>query len=74
MPLSPGTLVSHFRVISLLGRGGMGEVYHAIDSNLGRPVALKVLSQEFIRSDEAVQRFILSRGSVTSNVVAIDGF
>jgi serine/threonine protein kinase len=36
----------------------MGEVYHAVDSNLARPVALKILTEQFIRSEESVQRFI----------------
>ena len=56
--LSPGTVVSHYRITSVLGVGGMGEVYHAVDSNLARPVALKILTEQFIRSEEAVQRFI----------------
>ena len=56
--LAPGTLVSHYRIVSMLGMGGMGEVYHAVDMNLSRPVALKILSQQFMRSDEAVQRFV----------------
>lgn len=58
MPLSNGTLISHYQILSLLGRGGMGEVYEAMDANLSRRVALKILSPQFIRSDEAVQRFI----------------
>ena len=58
MPLSNGTLVSHYQILSLLGRGGMGEVYEAMDTNLSRRVALKILSQQFASSDEAVQRFI----------------
>ncbi len=56
--LSAGTMVSQFRIVSLLGMGGMGEVYHAVDTNLSRPIALKILSHQFIRSDEAVQRFV----------------
>ena len=38
--LPAGTQVAHYRIVSTLGQGGMGEVYHAVDANLGRPVAL----------------------------------
>ncbi len=41
--LSPGDVVDHFKVVRLLGRGGIGEVYLARDTKLGRRVALKVL-------------------------------
>jgi len=58
MPLSAGTLISHYQILSLLGRGGMGEVYEAVDTNLSRKVAVKILAPQFVRSDEAVQRFI----------------
>ena len=58
MPLSPGTRISHYEILSTLGRGGMGEVYAALDTNLARRVALKILSPQFIKSDEAVQRFV----------------
>ena len=43
MPLSPGSRLGVFEVISIIGRGGMGEVYRARDTRLARDVALKIL-------------------------------
>jgi len=57
MPLSPGDKLGHFEVLSLLGRGGMGEVYRARDTKLKRDVALKVLPDAFARDPERMARF-----------------
>ncbi len=43
MPLNPGTRLGPFEVVALIGAGGMGEVYRARDSRLGRDIAVKVL-------------------------------
>ena len=51
------TELSHFRVKSKIGAGGMGEVYRATDTKLGREVALKVLPEGFSRDADRLARF-----------------
>ena len=55
--LRPGLLLSRFELISILGRGGMGEVWRARDRRLGRDVAIKVLPEELGREPDRVARF-----------------
>src|SRR5579872_5799124 len=57
MPLSVGDKLGHYEVISLLGKGGMGEVYRARDTTLKRDVALKVLPAELSSEPERIARF-----------------
>ena len=54
----PGTLVAErYRITSLIGRGGMGEVYRATDLKLGQPVALKFLPEALSKDERSLQRF-----------------
>ena len=56
--MKPGTLISHYRIISRIGAGGMGEVYLANDSELGRNVALKVLPADVVSDQQRMSRFV----------------
>ena len=57
MSLVAGNRVGPYEVLSLLGAGGMAQVYRARDTRLGRDVALKVVSEALIASPELVRRF-----------------
>src|SRR5262245_33627028 len=57
MSLAPGLHVGPYEVTAKIGVGGMGEVWRATDTNLGRQVAIKVLPDAFARDAERVARF-----------------
>src|SRR6185503_7961915 len=73
--LKRGQYVGHYQVVSLLGEGGMGEVYLAHDVRLGRHVALKLLPVKFTLDADRVERFKQEARAVSAlnhpNIVTI---
>jgi serine/threonine-protein kinase len=57
MPLGIGTRLGPYEIVSPIGAGGMGEVYRARDTKLGRDVALKILPESFVHDPDRVARF-----------------
>ena len=78
MQLTPGTRVGVYEVIALIGAGGMGEVYRARDTRLGRDVALKILTGAATGDPERQARFEREARAVAAlshpNIVAIYSF
>src|SRR5690242_3413637 len=58
MPLAPGTRLGPYEILTLIGAGGMGEVYCARDTRLDRPVALKICAEQFSERFEREARAI----------------
>ncbi len=78
MPLHRGTPLGIYEVLGAIGAGGMGEVYRARDTKLGREVALKVLPEGFAADPERLGRFEREAKLLASlnhpNIAAIHGF
>jgi eukaryotic-like serine/threonine-protein kinase len=66
MPLAPGTKLGPYEIQSLLGAGGMGEVYRARDTRLGRTVAIKVLPSHLSINPELKERFEREARTISS--------
>src|SRR5690242_1637366 len=55
--VSPPQTIAHYRMIAKIGEGGMGEVYRALDTKLGREVAIKIIPETFARDADRMMRF-----------------
>jgi serine/threonine-protein kinase len=78
LTLEAGTRLGSYEISSLLGKGGMGEVYRARDAKLGREVAIKVLPEEVAADPERLSRFEREARMLASlnhpNVATLHGF
>ncbi len=78
MTIAPGSRLGPYEVISLLGAGGMGEVYRARDTRLGREVAVKVLPPAFSADPERLRRFEIEARAASAlnhpNIVTVHDF
>ena len=76
--MQSGTQLGHYEILSALGKGGMGEVWRARDSKLGREVAIKTLPEEFAKDEQRLARFEREAKLLASlnhpNIAAIHGF
>ena len=78
MHLPAGTCLGHYAITAPLGAGGMGEVYRAQDTKLGREVAIKVLPEDFAADEERIARFEREAKALATlnhpNIATIHGF
>src|SRR5437868_8690503 len=75
--MNPQETIAHYRIVSKLGEGGMGEVYRATDTKLGRDVAIKILPEVFAQDADRMARFAREAQVLASlnhpNIAAIYG-
>ena len=72
-----GKKLAHYKIVSKIGEGGMGEVYEAVDTRLNRPVAIKVLPSSFSHETDRLGRFRREAKALASlnhpNIATIHG-
>ena len=69
MPLTAGTILSSYEILAPLGAGGMGEVWRARDTRLGREVAIKALPEAFMR--DAVAKGLAERAAILPSICLV---
>ena len=77
MKLEKDTIISHYKILSEIGKGGMGEVYLAQDTKLNRKVAIKFLSEKFSNDSEKLSRFVQEAQAASAlnhpNILTVHG-
>ena len=75
MPLTTGSRLGSYEILSLLGAGGMGEVYRARDTKLNRDIAIKVLPDLVASDPERLTRFMVQAGMLKdSSCLSVSGY